>query len=172
MPSAAMQQKLNDQVKHEFYASFVYLSMAAWLDARNLPGMANWMRVQAGEEHAHALKIYEHLLDRGAPVVLQTIPQPPVQFTSPLEVFEYALHHEQGVTQSIHAIYRQAVEDADYASQVFLGWFVTEQVEEEKSAGLAVEQLRMAGDDRSAILLLDREFASRQPEAAGGEAAD
>ncbi len=165
MLSPAMQDAFNDQIKNEFFSSYIYLSMAAWFDGRNLPGMAAWMRVQAREEAAHAMKIFDHLLDRNARVTLRAISQPPVDFASPLEVFEQALKHEMAVSASIHNIYAAAVQEKDFASSVFLDWFVKEQVEEEKQGALVVEQLRMVGEDRPGLLMLDRELAQRQ---AGG----
>lgn len=161
MLSAAMQQKLNEQVKHEFYSSFVYYSMAAWLDGRELTGMGGWMRVQADEERQHALKIFEYVLDRGATVQLQAIPQPPVQFQAPLEIFEQALQHERAVTALINGCYGQAVDERDFASQQFLDWFVHEQIEEEKTAAHIVAQLALIGNDQPSLLLLDRELGSR-----------
>jgi ferritin len=173
MLSPAMQDALNDQIRNEFFSSYVYLSMAAWFDDRNLPGMAAWMRVQAREEAAHAMKIFDHLLDRNARVKLRPIAQPPVDFASPLEVFEQALKHEMAVTASIHGIYANAVQEKDFASSVFLDWFVKEQVEEEKQGALIVEQLKMIGEDRPGLLMLDRELGQRRPgadEAGAGDA--
>lgn len=167
-----MQDALNEQIRNEFFSSYLYLSMAAWFDDRNLPGMASWMRVQAREEAIHAMKIFDHLLDRNARVKLRSIAQPPVDFTSPLEVFEQALKHEMAVTASIHNIYAQAVQEKDFASSVFLDWFVREQVEEERQGALVVEQLKMIGEDRPGLLMLDRELAQRQPGAEAGTDAD
>jgi ferritin len=171
MLSQRMQDALNAQIKHEFYSSFVYLAMSAHFESRNLPGFAKWMRLQAGEEHTHAMKIFDHILDRGGAVQLPALAQPPVTWGAPVEVFEDALSHERAVTKSIHDLYALAVEERDYPARVFLDWFVNEQVEEEKTAELVVEQLRMIGDDRPALLMLDRELGQRQPEAdeAGGK---
>jgi ferritin len=165
MLSQRMQDALNKQIEHEFYSSFVYLSMSAHFESRNLPGFAKWMRLQAGEEHAHAMKI----LDRGGAVAVPALASPPAKFEAPLSVFEQALHHERAVTKSIHDLYDLAVQERDYPARVFLDWFVNEQVEEEKTAELVVEQLKMVGDDRPALLMLDRELGQRKPEAAGAE---
>jgi ferritin len=162
MISPRMQDALNEQIRNEFYSSFAYLSMSAHFEHQNLPGFAAWMRVQAGEEHVHAMKIFDHVLDRGGQVKLPAIPQPPVQFDAPVTVFEQALQQERGVTKSIHDLYAMAMETKDYPARVFLDWFVNEQVEEEKTAELIVEQLKMVGDDRPALLLLDRELGQRK----------
>ncbi|HEX5632341.1 MAG TPA: ferritin [Gemmatimonadales bacterium] len=167
MLSAKMQGALNRQIEHEFYSSFVYLAMSAHFEGRNLPGFAKWMRVQAGEEHTHAMKIFDHILDRGGEVVMPAIATTPTKWGAAIEVFQDALNHERAVTKSIHELYALAVEERDYPARVFLDWFVNEQVEEEKTAELVVEQLRMIGDDRPALIMLDRELAQRQPEAEG-----
>jgi len=170
MLSPQMLQKLNDQIRHEFYSSYAYLSMAAWFESQDLPGMANWMRLQSVEESAHAHKFFDYVLDRGAEVHLQGLAQPPIRFTSPLEVFEQALLHERGVTASINGLYAQALDDKDFASVQFLDWFVKEQVEEEKNASLVISQVKRVGNDGAALLQLDRELGQRKAEAAGAEA--
>jgi ferritin len=167
MISPRMQDALNEQIRNEFFSSFAYLSMSAHFESQNLPGLATWMRAQAGEEHAHAMKIFDHVLDRGGKVTMPAIAQPPVQFESPLSVFEQALLQERAVTKSIHDLYALAMELKDYPARVFLDWFVNEQVEEEKTAELIVEQLKMVGSDRPALLLLDRELGQRKPEGGG-----
>ncbi len=164
MLSQPVQNALNEQIKNEFYSSFVYLSMSAHFDQQNLPGFAHWMRVQAGEEHNHAMKLFDHILDRNGAVELRAFPQPPVKFGAPVTVFEQALTHERAVTKMIHDLYALAVEQKDYPARVFLDWFVHEQVEEEKIAELMVEQLKMVGDDRPALLMLDRELGRRAGE--------
>jgi ferritin len=170
MISQTMQSAINDQIKHEFNSAYVYLAMSAYCEAINLPGFARWMRLQYEEENQHALKLFEHVLDRDGRVALQALDQPPSDFKSPLEMMQLALGHERKVTGLIHRLLETAVHENDPAAQVLLQWFVTEQVEEEKSVGLIVEQLKMAGDQGLALLLLDRELAGRSPEAgaAGG----
>ena len=164
MLNTPMQDAFNEQIKNEFYSAYIYLSMAAFFDDANLPGMAGWMRVQAREEAKHAIKIFDHLLDRGARVKLRAIAQPPVDFASPLDVFEQAYKHEQAVTKAIHDLYAQAVQEKDFASSVFLDWFVREQVEEEKTALVIVEHIKMVADDRPGLLMLDRELGQRKSE--------
>lgn len=162
MLSKKMQDRMNEQIRNEFHSAYVYLSMAAWFEDANLPGFGAWMRAQAQEESVHAMKLFEHLLDRNAAVRLQAIPEPPARWKSPLAVFEEALEHERSVTASINDLYATAMKEQDFASRVFLDWFVNEQVEEEKSAQLIVEQLRMVGSDRPGLLMLDREYGQRR----------
>jgi ferritin len=162
MMSKTMQDAFNEQMKQEFYSSYLYLSMSAYCDLANLPGLAHWMRAQAREEANHAMKIFDHLLDRGGQVQLQPIGKPPSTFGSPREVFEQAHRHEQEVTASINKVYGLAVDERDFASRVFLDWFVQEQVEEEKTSALFADQLRMIGEDRPGLLMLDRELGQRR----------
>ena len=157
----AIQNAMNEQIKNEFFAAYQYLSMAAYCESENFPGFAHWMRTQAREETEHAMKFYDFILDRNGHVVLQAIDGPVVEFGSPLEVFERALEHEQRVTAMINDLYGLVVSENDYASQTFLQWFVTEQVEEEKNTGDVVETLKMIGDKSEALFLLDRELARR-----------
>jgi ferritin len=168
MMSRTMQDAMNEQIKHEFYSSYLYLSMSAFCDRSNLPGLARWMRAQAQEETKHAMKIFDHVLDRGGKVELQQLGRPPADFASPKDVFDQAHQHEVQVTASINKVYGLAVDERDFASTAFLDWFVREQVEEEKTSGLLAEQFRMVGEDRPGLLMLDRELGqrkSREPEA-------
>jgi len=169
-----LEDAINEQINKELYSAYLYLSMAAYCEAASLPGFAHWMRMQAQEEVFHAMKFFDHVNDRGGRVVLQAIDQPPTEWTSPLNVFQHVLEHEQMVTGLINQLYALAVKENDYASQMELQWFVTEQVEEEKNAGDVVGQLEMIGDQTTALLMLDSQLATRmppQPPAAGEEAA-
>jgi ferritin len=159
--SKPMQEALNEQIQKEYYSSYLYLAMSADLEAKNLPGAAKWTRLQSQEELTHALKLFDHVVDRGGRVTLAAIQQPPADYGSALQLFEKVLGHEQLVTASIHALYALAVKDQDYPAQVMLQWFVTEQVEEEKSATQVVEQLKAVGDSTTSLMLLDRHLGKR-----------
>ncbi len=160
-----MNPKLNEalqhQIREEFYSAYLYLSMAADMAARNLNGMAAWLEAQAQEELAHAMKIYRFLLDRGQPIMLQEIPAPPSHWERPLEAFRDAYHHEQHITKKIHELVDLAREVDDKPTQVFLQWFVEEQVEEEASTEEVVALLEMAGEDGAALLLVDQKLGQR-----------
>jgi ferritin len=149
--------------------------MSAYFESVNLSGFAQWMRVQNEEERLHAMKLYDHMHDRGGRIVLQALEQPKMDYGSALEVFETALKHEQKVTASINALYTQAQKENDYAAQVMLQWFITEQVEEEKNATQIQDKLRMIGNDPSALFMLDEQLGTRATAGAGaattGEAA-
>ena len=164
MLNPTVQQALNDQVQKELHSAYIYLSMAAYFEAENLPGAAHWMRSQAGEEQEHAMKIFDFIQDRGGRVTLQAIDAPPATFSSPLAVFEASYAHEQKVTKSIHDLYALAVKEADYPTQVMLQWFIDEQVEEEKNASAIMAQLQMVGDSPAALFMIDRQLAARAGE--------
>jgi ferritin len=158
---SAVKDAVGEQIKHELYSAYLYLSMAGSFEVANLPGFARWMRKQSEEEREHGMKFFDFLLDRGEQVQLRAIDEPPYAFRSPLDTFEQALEHEKEITSRIHSLYDLAVQENDYPAQVLLNWFVGEQVEEEKSATEIVERLRMAGEDGAALLLLDRELGER-----------
>ena len=166
-----VQDALNAQINLEMDSFYSYLAMAAHFESASLPGMANWMRMQSEEERVHAMKLFDHMIDRGGQVSLSPIAQPKLTYDSPISVFEAALGHEQKVTGAINALYSLAQAENDYASQVMLQWFINEQVEEEKNAMTAIDQLRMAGNDASALLMLDQMFGNRTPEPAGEQGA-
>lgn len=161
MISQTMQEALNDQVKAEFYSGYLYLAMAAWFETQNLNGFANWMRVQTQEELAHGMIIYNYIGNRGGRVTLGAIDQPPADWASPRKVFEDAYAHEQLVTGRINKLVDLAIKESDHATNAFLQWFVTEQVEEELNASTIATQLRVAADSPNALFMLDRELAAR-----------
>ena len=161
MLSPAMQEALNRQAQAEFASSYLYLAMSAYCATHNYNGFAHWMRLQSQEEMDHALKLFDLVLDRGGHVTLQAIEAPQAEYESLLEVMQQSLAHEQKVSAMIQELYGVAVKEGDYTSQAQLQWFLTEQVEEEKTAEAIVEQLRQIGGQSAGIFLLDRELAAR-----------
>jgi ferritin len=159
---SGISEAMNEQIKHEFDSAYIYLAMATSFEEASLPGFASWMKHQAEEELEHGKKFIDFLLDRGEHVRLLGIDQPPDAFRTPLDAFEQALEHERSITAKIHELYGMALKENDYPAQVFLNWFVEEQVEEEQAAAEIVDRLRLAGDDASALLLLDRELGARE----------
>jgi len=162
MMSDQLAKAYNDQITLEFSSSHAYLQLAAYFADRSLTGFEAWMRGQAAEEREHALKFFDFVLDRGNQIALGAIDAPGQPPGSALEAFEIALSHEQRVTASITALLGLAQEEADGASYPILQWFLTEQVEEESSVGEIVDQLRFADGNPAAVLMLDREYATRQ----------
>lgn len=172
MLSEKMQDALNGQLNAELYSAYLYVSMAAYFESANLPGFANWMRVQAQEEVAHTDKFYTYINERGGRVILRPIDGPPAEWDSPLAVFEAAYAHEQKVTGLISDLVNLAASESDHATNIFLQWFVTEQVEEEASADEVVQKLKLVGDAKGGLYMLDREMGQRvfTPPAAEGQA--
>lgn len=152
---------LNEQIKHEFYSSYLYLSMASYFDNIPLDGMNKWFRKQAQEEHEHGMKIYNYINDRNMQVDLHGIDKPPGKFKSPEDIFKQALAHEKKVTHWIYEIYELALKEKDHATHVFLQWFISEQVEEEKNAQDNLDQIQLIGDDKAALFVLDQNFAKK-----------
>jgi len=158
----AMQDALNEQLKAELTSAYLYLAMSAHFAADGLPGFALWMRVQGREELGHAMRFFDHLIDRGGRVSLAAIDQPPTEFGSPRAIFEQVLDHERRITASIHALHDLAVKEGDHPSLPLLLSFITEQIEEEKTVAQILDQLRMVGDQRGPLLFLDRHMGRRQ----------
>lgn len=164
MIGKAMQDAMNEQINKELFSSYLYLSMAAYFEEKNLPGFANWMRIQANEERDHAMKFYEFILECGGKVTLKAIAAPQTDWASALEVAEEVAAHEAKVTASIYALYELAQKEKDYPAQMMLQWFITEQVEEEKNAAEIVANLKMIEERGTAILMLDHRLAKRKDE--------
>ncbi|MCS6910989.1 MAG: ferritin [Anaerolineales bacterium] len=165
MLSQSVQDALNNQINLEFASAYAYLAMSGYFESANLTGFASWMRIQYEEELTHALRLFDHMHDRGGTVRLDAIAEPKAKFKSALEAFEAALAHEQKVTASIHNLYALAAKENDYATQTMLQWFINEQVEEERSVGQVVDWLKMAGDSPVALLMLDQKLGQRGSEA-------
>ncbi len=165
MLSKKLQAALNAQVTAELHASHLYLSMAAHFSNADLPGFEAWMRAQAEEERGHAFRLFDFVLDRDGQVELGAIAAPATDFGSALTTMEATLAHEKKVSAQINDLYKLSGDENDYPAQVMLQWFVTEQVEEEKTAMDIIARLKLAGDDGAALLLMDQEMGSR----GGGE---
>ena len=161
MLSKNMEKALNEQVNWELYSSYFYLSMSSYFASNSLAGCANWMRVQAQEELFHAIKIYDYINARGGRAVLAAIAQPPAEWKTPLHVFEEVLSHEQKVTSLINGLVNLALDERDHATNNFLQWFVSEQVEEEASASSVLEKFKLIGKDKSGFFAIDLELAKR-----------
>ena len=166
MLTEKMQDALHKQINMEFGSSYSYLAMAAYCELNSYVGSAAWFKVQSQEEHAHAMKIYEFLLARGCAIKLLPLTAPKGEFGSLPEVFEKALEQENSVTRSIDQLYELAHQEKAFAALVELQWFITEQVEEEKSVRDIVTRMRRVAGDPSALIDLDRELGTRKLSAA------
>jgi ferritin len=156
-----MEKALNAQVNAEMYSAYLYLSMSAFFQSKSLSGFAGWMRVQAQEEMVHAMKLYDFINERAGRVILEQIEAPPTDWDSPLATFEAVYEHEQKVTGHINELVELALEKHDHATNIFLQWFVSEQVEEEDSANDVVEKIKLVGDAKGGLFMLDRELGQR-----------
>ena len=170
MLSEKMQAALNNQLNAELYSSYLYLAMHAYFKSINLEGFANWMHFQAQEELTHAMKFYDFIIQRSGGVQLKQVDAPPAQWQSPLAVFEATLEHEQKVTGLINDLVEKALEARDHATNIFLQWFVSEQVEEEENVSGVLEQLKLMGEAKGGLFMIDRELAKRGPSAAAAAA--
>lgn len=154
-------QAMNDQIRVELESYYIYLSMAAWLHDQDLDGMAQWMRSQAHEEMVHAMKFFDHILDRGSKVILQDVSQIKTQWSSVQEIWKDTYEHEQFVTSKINDLLTIAREERDYQAEPMLNWFIEEQIEEEATASKIAGEMEMVANDKSALLMLDRELGLR-----------
>ena len=161
MISKPMQNAINEQINKELYSSYLYLSMAAYFENTGLPGTAKWMYVQADEEREHAMKLFEHLVDRGGKVLLTALAAPATEWAGPMVVFKAVYEHEQFVTKSINELYEVALKEKDYPAQVLLQWFINEQVEEEKNASDVIESMKRIEAHETAVLQLDHQLGKR-----------
>lgn len=159
MLSEKMQNAMNKQINAELYSSYLYLSMASYFESVDLSGCARWMYAQTQEEIIHAMKMYDYVNEAGGRVILDAIEKPQEEWDSPLVVFEHAYKHEQLVTSLINDLTNLAIEEKDHATQIFLQWFVSEQVEEEASASGVVNRLKLAGEH--GLFMVDKELGQR-----------
>jgi ferritin len=158
---------INDQINSEFQASYNYLAMAAFCDRQKFAGAAKWLRMQAEEEHLHAMKLFNFVLARDGAVELKAIAEPRQSFKTLGAVFETGLAHEQKVTVQINGLYELCFKEKAFAEMTELQWFLTEQVEEEKTAREIVAKFKMIKNDPAALLDMDRELGARSAAAAG-----
>jgi ferritin len=161
MISKKMTDELNEQIREELYSAYLYTSMSSYATYIGLDGVAKWFFIQAQEETTHALRFYNYINSQGQQVVLKAIDQPPATFESAQEMFAAALRHEQHITGRINVLANLAVEEKDHATEIFLQWFVSEQVEEEESANRVLSQLKLAGEGGGGLFMIDRELGQR-----------
>jgi ferritin len=152
---------INDQIKNELESYYLYLSMAAWLHSRSLDGMGHWMRCQAHEEMIHAMKLFDHVIERGGEVKLLDLKQLKTAWSSPLEAFQDADNHEKFITDKIRDLTKLCREESEFPSEPTLAWFNEEQIEEESHTGKIVADLERIGESKEGLLMIDRELAAR-----------
>ncbi len=161
MLSPKLQDALNKQINEEYYSSYLYQSMVAYMENLNLDGCAHWMRMQAEEEHLHAQKLFNYIIERSGRVELFAVKAPPLEWDSPLAAFKDALKHEQYMTNNINGLANLAQAEKDHATNNLMQWYVTEQVEEEANVDDIVKKLEMFGDTGQSLFMIDRELKTR-----------
>src|SRR5512137_890008 len=161
MISKTVEAAINEQIRHEFYSAYLYLSMSAWAEANNLGGAAHWLRAQFGEEQGHAMKFYKYVFEQDGRVTLGALAQPPAEWTSLLDLFQQVLEHEKKVTALLAKLYETTVAEKDYATQFLLQWFISEQVEEESNSTKIIEAIKMVGNSGTSLYMVDRQLAAR-----------
>ncbi len=161
MLSKKMEKALNAQINKEMYSAYLYLAMSADVLSKGLKGFSNWFMVQYHEEMEHAMKFYHYMQEQGAQVALDAIEKPPVEFGTPLEMFQKTLAHEQFITKSIHDLADLAINEKDHATSIFLQWFITEQIEEEGNDQEIIGHLKMIGNAGNALYMIDRDLGKR-----------
>lgn len=161
MLNEKLEKAINYQINRELYSEYLYLSMAAYLESQGFSGFANFMTVQAEEEHFHAMKFFRYVNERGSRVILGAIEKPPVDFESAMAVFTESLKHEQLVTDLINDLMDVAIEVKDHATKSFLNWYVDEQVEEEATFQELIDKMKMIGGQGHGMLMLNNELAMR-----------
>ncbi|PKL83474.1 MAG: ferritin [Ignavibacteriae bacterium HGW-Ignavibacteriae-3] len=161
MISEKMQKALNDQINAELFSSYLYLSMAAYFESENWNGFAAWMKAQSSEEYAHAMKFYKYVNDVEGKVSLDAIEKPKASWKSPLQVFEEAHKHEIYITDRINKLVALAMQEKDYATNLFLNFFINEQIEEVSTVAQIVHKFNLLSDNKTSLFLLDRELGMR-----------
>jgi len=152
--------RLNAQVDRELYSAHFYLSLATRAEAENLKGTSAWFMAKHTEEMAHALKMVRYLMDQEATVTLGQIDAPPADIQGIKAMFGATLAHEREVTAAINDLVDHALSEKDHATNIFLHWFVSEQIEEEATVNDILGRLRLFGDQGQGLLMIDNELAA------------
>lgn len=156
-----MNDVLNRQLNREYFSALFYLSMAAKADELGYKGVARWFKVQYHEEKFHAMKFFEYIQQRGGTIEFMDIEKPEQDFNTVKEIYTRTLEHEQDVTAMINNLMDVAIEEKDHAAQIYLQWFITEQVEEEENVNDILTRIGLIGDDKQGMLMLDSELGTR-----------
>jgi len=164
MLSKKMEKALNGQVNKEMYSAYLYMAMSSHSNFIGLKGFANWFMVQYHEEMLHAMKIYEYIGRQGGQAKLMALKEPPSEWASPLDMFEKTLEHERFITKSINDLMNLAIAERDHATQIFLQWYVTEQIEEEENDNEIIGKLKLVGtggEGNNGLFMIDKELGAR-----------
>lgn len=160
MLNKKIETALNEQLKIEAFSSQYYLAIASWAENKGLNGTAEFFYQQSDEERVHMLRVLKFINERGGTAVIGAIDQPDVTFKSITEVFNSFLHHEQMVTQKVHDIVAICLDEKDHATNNFMQWFVSEQIEEEALVRTLIDKLNLIGEEKSGLYFFDRDLLS------------
>ena len=155
-----VEKALNAQIEKEIYSSHLYLSMASWAEAKGYEGISQWLYAQADEERIHFLKFIGYVNERGGNAVISAIKKPDASFKDVLTLFKQVLKHEEFISESINDVLSVCMAEKDFSTQNWLQWFVTEQIEEEKSVRNIIDKLKMIGSDGNTLYLFDKDIMS------------
>jgi len=161
MLSEKMNEALNVQANRELYSSYLYLSMSYYFESINMKGFAHWMRLQAGEELVHTMKMLDYVAARGGRAKMLAVEAPQFTWASPLQAFQHVWDHERVVTRLIQNLVKVAKEERDEATKDFLQWYIKEQVEEEESSDNVLNQVKAAGNDKGNLEAANRVLGQR-----------
>jgi ferritin len=161
MISTEMEKALLNQLNDEFSSAYLYLAISAYCSHLEFNGAASWFKLQYEEEHLHATRIYNYLVEQGVQVVLAELGKPPSEYGKLLDVFKTSLAHEQSMTSRLNDLSDQALKEKDHATYNLLQWFVNEQVEEEATLGGIISKLKLVKDDGYGLLMIDNELGTR-----------
>ncbi len=158
-----MEEALNEQINREMYSSYLYLAMSAYSSSMGLPGFAHWFRVQVEEENIHAMKLFDYVNNQGGIVRLKEIKEPPMEFGTPMKMFQQTLKHEQFITRSINELVNFARQEKDEITASFLQWYIEEQVEEEENDREIIAKLKSFEENKNTLEEIDAELEKRAP---------
>ena len=162
MINEKVESVLNAQINKEFYSAYLYLAMSAYFDEIGLPGFANWTNIQSREEVDHGMILFAYIAERGGKINFTPIEAPIMNLKEPIEIFEKILEHEQSVTAGINCIASMSAEECDLATRNYINRYIEEQVGEEDKARKIINRLKMIGNDRAALYMLDKELRKRE----------
>jgi len=162
MISDKIKEVLNGQINKEFYSAYLYLSMSAYFAEMGLYGFSKWAKVQSREEIDHGMILFEYIIDRKSQVQLEQITTPSFEMKSPIDVFEQIYQHERSITSAIDCVANMSEEDCDLATRNFIDWYLKEQIEEEASVSRIIAKLKIFGEDKASLYLIDKELGERE----------
>jgi ferritin len=68
---------------------------------------------------------------------------------------------ERATTGTIHCLFELARKEGDWALEVLLGWYITEQVEEEKCSDELAALMEQFHDRPGQVFMLDHQWGKR-----------